>query len=401
MFADFQDEQSKHGGIYIHVPFCIKKCPYCYFYSITDNSLMPAYVQYVAKEINMTSDVLFSFDTIYFGGGTPSLLNPGDIEKVLNAVFKKFKIISRSEITLEVNPGTITLEILKDFKSAGINRINIGIQSFNDENLKFLGRIHTAGDAKQTIDLSRKAGFSNIGFDLIYGLPGQSKIIWREDLKNAVDSGAEHLSCYMLTYEKGTKIDHERMEEKFEPLSDEKLKFLFEETIEFLDSHNYFHYEISNFAKKEFIDSKKKLFNAFCSRHNRKYWSFFPYLGFGPSAHSFIEPFRCWNVRSVNHYMEAITYGKMPVQDVEELTREQQIIEAIYLGLRTYDGINIKWFNKKFAADFEDIFEEVLEKLKGEKFISISEERCFLTKKGMLLLDSIAGLMVGCLKGES
>ena len=377
---------NKLAGIYIHIPFCIKKCPYCDFYSITDQSLKQPFVEALIQEMQMVSSHPLVCDTLYFGGGTPSVLKAKNIEHIIENAYRLFNFLHDTEITIEVNPGTVTSEKLKGYQSVGINRINIGVQSFNDEILDFLGRIHSSNDADLTIRGARKAGFDNIGIDLIYGIPGQTKKTWLSDLRKAVEFESEHLSCYMLTYEKGTPLDRERRQGKFKPVAGSLLAELFETTMEYLTAHGYVQYEISNFAKNA----------SRISRHNFKYWSFSPYLGFGPSAHSFIEPRRYWNCRSVKKYIENIKEGRVPIEEKELLSKEQRMMEMVYLGLRKTDGIDIDAIDGNLGINFYQMFAEKIKQLEEDGYIHqiMPENRCTLSRKGMLFLDSIASMFM-------
>lgn len=376
--------EAEPAGLYVHIPFCIKKCPYCDFYSITDTSFKPAFIGALMQEISMVCKVPFLFDTLYFGGGTPSVFEPRDIGQIIKTVHKSFNILPGAEITIEVNPGTVKHEKLKSYRSSGVNRINIGVQSFQDTHLNFLGRIHSGKDAEFCIKAAQNAGFENIGLDLIYGIPGQRKQSWLFDLQRAVEFEPEHLSCYMLTYESGTPMDRDRQKGLFRPQDDHLVTDLFETTVEFLNTHGYVQYEISNFARSI---SKR-------SRHNQKYWSSVPYIGLGPSAHSFIEPERSWNHRSVIKYIKDLDTGRRPLEEKEVLTKEQQMIEAVYLGLRRTDGIHIDDFDKKFHVSFTKIFGKVIKDLEEKKLIKIYQNHCKLTCKGMLFLDSITGMLI-------
>lgn len=326
------------------------------------------------------------FDSLYLGGGTPSVLKPANIGKIIENAYRLFNILTASEVTIEVNPGTITPEKLKGYRDIGINRLNIGVQSFQDANLDFLGRIHSSNDAKKTIKWARKAGFDNIGIDLIYGIPGQTKKAWISDLQKAVEFEPEHLSCYMLTYEKGTPLDRDRQQGKFKPVADFLTGKLFETTMEYLTNCGYVQYEISNFAK----DVHRK------SRHNLKYWSVTPYLGFGPSAHSFIEFQRYRNCRNVKKYINHIKEGRLPVEEKEILNREQRMMEMIYLGLRKTDGININAIDEQLGINFCQIFAEKIKQLEKDGYILHIQpkNRCALSRKGMLFLDSIASMFI-------
>lgn len=376
--------ETRHAGIYIHIPFCVKKCPYCDFYSITDHSLVKEFVNALTHEMAMYSEVGLLLDTLYIGGGTPSVLESTEINRIIEKAFSLFQITSDPEITIEVNPGTVTPKSLKSFRQSGINRINIGIQSFEDGNLKFLGRIHSAEEAETAIKWARNAGFENIGLDLIYGIPEQTEKSWLSDLETALRFEPEHLSCYMLTYENGTPLYKNLKSGKFSSLPESLAVSMFGSTGDFLEKNGYIHYETSNFARSE---GKK-------SRHNIKYWSYIPYIGFGPSAHSFYGTRRSWNRRSIQDYINDIDSGIMPVEGNETLTREQQIIETIFLGLRQKRGIDIGFFNEKFNVRFADIFSETISDLSKKELIFIRDDRCALTRKGMVLLDSICAEFV-------
>ena len=225
---------SKDAGLYIHIPFCVRKCPYCDFYSLTDVSLKPKFLKSLLREMDLVSAKGLCFDTLYIGGGTPSVYAFNEIGAIVAAVFQNFDLRPYSEITIEVNPGTVSLEQLRAYRAAGINRINIGVQSFNQESLDFLGRIHTTNEARNVISDAFQAGFKNIGLDLIYGLPDQSKKDWLKNLKQAVEYHPSHLSCYMLTYEKGTPLHRDLKAGRVLPLLDENLRALFDTTVDFL-----------------------------------------------------------------------------------------------------------------------------------------------------------------------
>lgn len=379
-----QFDTRKPAGIYIHVPFCLKKCAYCDFYSITDISLKPGFVDALIREMAMSRDHGLKFDSIYIGGGTPSLLSVSEISRIVDALARNFKMSASSEITMEINPGTIDQEKLKGFRMAGINRINIGVQSFSDKNLSFLGRIHTVKDAASSIKWCRKTGFDNIGLDLIYAIPGQTKRHWLENVSRALDYCPDHLSCYILTYEPGTPLMEHYLAGRHKPLPEETIADLFHSTSAFLNSRGFIHYEISNFART----SDKK------SRHNLKYWSFAPYLGFGPAAHSYLHPRRFWNQPEVTEYIEHLLQGKSPAGGMEILDREKQVIEAIYMSLRTADGISLSDFNRRFQMDFCHTFRTVLAELEKDGFAFTAAGKCRLSEKGMAFLDAITRMFI-------
>lgn len=375
-----------HGlyGIYIHIPFCIRKCPYCDFYSVTDLSLIPRFVGAVIREIEMTCPPPVKVDTIFFGGGTPSVLTDGRIGGILDAIRRCFCVSADAEITMEVNPGAMDARGLLLFHEAGVNRLSIGIQSFRDAALGFLGRIHSAADGLRTFAAARDAGYDNIGLDLIFGLPGQTLAQWQKDLETAVRLEPEHLSCYQLTYETGTRISVDLEAKKFRALTEAAAARMFDRTGEFLASAGYERYEVSNFAASP---SRR-------SRHNLKYWTFAPYLGFGPSAHSFAGCRRSWNVRDIGDYLARIAAGKPPTEGEETMDRVREMTEAVYLGLRLTDGICLAEFENRFQAGFSDLFGEVSALLKSKGLIRTENGRCRLTSRGMRFADGIAGRLI-------
>jgi len=381
------------NGLYIHVPFCVKKCGYCDFYSVADQSRIDDYVKALVLEIKQISGTEprdnKQTDTIYFGGGTPSLLNLSQLGTILHAVRGCYTLTPDTEITLEMNPGTVSTQDLKDLKSLGVNRLSLGVQSFQDTHLRFLGRIHSAKEAETVLDSAQQVGFDNVGIDLIYGLPGQDKKNLEMDLESAVRFNPAHLSCYMLSYEEGTPLFKSKETRCFKPLTDNRVASLFKNTMDFLERSGYIHYEISNFARTSEIRS----------RHNLKYWDFLPYRGFGPSAHSYLPwvKKRYWNVRNLETYITKLTSGGSPEEDHEILDQSQQITEAIYLGLRKKDGIDIRMFNKRFDNDFLRDFNEPLSTLLQQQLIHVSNESVCLSRKGILFADHIAGMFVGSL----
>ena len=376
------------AGLYIHIPFCIRKCPYCDFYSLADLSLKNAFTEALAQEMRFYAGQGVSVDTLYIGGGTPSVLNPGEIECILTQVQRCFNVLPDVELTLEVNPGAVSAGSLSDYRRCGVNRINIGVQSFQNRVLGFLERIHSAEDAADSIRRARRAGFSNIGLDLIYGVPGQTEASWLSDLEAAVSFRPEHLSCYMLSYEKGTPLERSLRQGRFKPLPEERVAGLYLKTTEWLAQNGYIQYEVSNFARSGQGGA------GYRSRHNQKYWSFAPYLGLGPSAHSFLEPVRFWNPRSVQSYVGRLNAGKLAIEDKETLTVEQQLMETVLLGLRTIAGICMDRFHEKFKLNFLEMFQAVLPELEEAGLLKMEKNRCFLTRHGMLLLDSIVDRLI-------
>jgi putative oxygen-independent coproporphyrinogen III oxidase len=379
---------SQNAGLYIHIPFCAKKCPYCDFYSITDAALKPGFLKALLAEMELISTEELLFDTLYIGGGTPSVFESNHIRQIVSAAHQNFDLQPDSEITIEINPGSASIGLLKGYRKAAINRVNIGVQSFHQKNLDFLGRIHTADEARNAITEARRAGFKNIGLDFIYGLPDQSKADWIGDLKQAVEYDPSHLSCYILTYEKKTPIYRDLQAGRVQPLAEDRVRTLFETTIDFLEAHGYFQYETSNFAR---MGKDRKLH---ASRHNLKYWTLAPYIGLGPSAHSFVGRQRSWNVSNVDEYIAATESGRRPVAEGEVLSLEQQVIEAIYLGLRMNAGIDVSLFNKMFGIDFLATYKDAILYLEEKNYIKFEKGRCMLTRRGMAFLDSITSMFI-------
>ena len=366
-------------SIYIHVPFCVKKCVYCDFYSETHLSLIPAYIKSLQKEIETRSGSKDKINTIYFGGGTPSLLPIKDIEILLQTIRDKYSVSRDVEVTIEVNPGTIDLNFLRQLKKMGINRLSIGVQSFNDDKLRFLGRIHTADLAVKTIDHAGKAGFDNISIDLIYGVPFETEIKWLEDLKQAVVIAPSHLSCYMLTIEPGTPLAEKLKKGLVSPLDSIAMSGLFKKTSRFLGQFKYEHYEISNFSKGRQNRSK----------HNSKYWDLTPYYGFGPAAHSYDTKIRSWNHQSIETYIKELDSGRLPVEDRETLTREQKMMEMIMLRLRTIEGLDLEKFQTLFHRSFQNEFREIINNILDQSLGHFMGPKFALTLEGKTHLNSI------------
>ena len=380
----------KPAGIYIHIPFCLRKCLYCDFYSITDLSLKPKFLQALLREMALFQSGSLDFDTIYLGGGTPSVLDFDDIFQILDGALEKFNILPSPEITIEINPGAVSQTLLNAYLGAGINRLNIGVQSFQEANLNFLGRIHSVKEAWRAFEEGRQSGYDNIGLDLIYGLPEQTKENWHADLEQAVQWGPDHLACYLLTSEPGTPLHQDMQSGRYRPLHDHKIRELFDLTIDYLETHGYVQYEISNFARRTDESS-----HPLMSRHNLKYWSFAPYAGFGPAAHSFIQPERYWNYADVKRYIDEIEAGRLPVEEKEVLSTEQMMMETIYLGLRTVRGIDLIDFKQRFAVDFLHTFDRLVTDLEKVGLLRVDQNQCALTRNGLAYLDSVVSMFTG------
>jgi len=374
----------KTPGLYIHIPFCITKCSYCDFYSSISISSVPNFLDALSKEMKLYRNRFNPFDTVYIGGGTPSLLSPQQLADILISVKENFDLISNSgitpEITIETNPADLDRSFLESMREIGVNRINIGVQSFNQKVLDFLGRRHSVKHAVSAIEDSREVGFHSIGLDLIYGVPAQGIDLWLDTLKQAIAFSPEHISCYQLTLEAKTPLEIRCRAGEFLVPGEELQYEFFMKTSKFLEEAGYIHYEVSNFARgKEYV-----------SRHNQKYWDHSPFLGLGPSAHSFQCNQRWWNHRSLDQYLAALNTGNLPVEEEETLTMEQLRLEALYLGLRTRKGIYLEDFKKQYLYDLFTEKKKILSKLEGEGFISIRNGFLYPTPTGLAIADSLS-----------
>lgn len=378
------EDSPQANGIYVHIPFCQSKCPYCDFYSITDVARIPEYLKALKSEMTLAATSGARADTLYIGGGTPSLLTPKQMGLIVDWAAAHFNLDPTAEMTLEINPATATARDLQDYAAFGFNRLNIGVQSFNDQHLGFLGRRHTSQQALAAVKAGKEAGFNNIGLDLIFGLPDQSPSSWKSDLLQAIRLAPKHLACYMLSYEPHTPLHNDMQTGRVVPLSELRTADLFRMTHDFLGVAGYEHYEISNYAQNP----------RWRSKHNQKYWNFVPYVGLGPSAHSFRPPQRWWNHRHLDDYLKDVTQGRRPRAEDETLSEEQQMIESIYLGLRQADGIDFSSFQQKFHSDFKLYFHTSLDQFSAEGWIDIDDRRCRLTVEGMLFLDRIVDELV-------
>ena len=369
----------KSAGIYIHIPFCAVKCIYCDFYSITDReNSIPRFINAIVKEIETcTVDVSnWKLETIFIGGGTPSLLNGRNIESILNALERKYNLAQKKEWTMEANPGEAPLERLKDFRSLGINRLSMGVQSLEPDLLKFLTRIHSANQVFETYEHARNAGFENINCDLIYSMPGQSWEIWERDLLRVLDLKPEHISAYTLTLEKGTELYQFVKKGQVTMPEEDQTGGWFLKTHGILNSHGYSAYEISNFARQ-----------GMECRHNLHYWRIHPFLAFGPSAHGFDGSNRWGNVRSLDQYLTQIESGNTPISMKESLTQKNLTNELIGFGLRMNEGIDLAQIPERYLNQFITNLESAREK--WSDVLILRDSSVSLTKKGMVYTDAV------------
>ncbi|MFI5201715.1 MAG: radical SAM family heme chaperone HemW [Candidatus Kapaibacterium sp.] len=353
--------ERKPLSAYLHIPFCERKCIYCDFYSIENVSLRSEFVDLLLREIDLKLEGRpnlrgRTLETIFFGGGTPSLLTPGELGRIIRKLEEYFSISSDCEFTLECNPGTITLEKLRGYKSLGVNRLSFGVQSFDAEELKFLGRIHDADEAREAVALARQAGFDNVSIDLIFALPGQTEATLNHTLDEAITLETDHLSAYNLIVERGTPLFRLVQLGKVIELDSDRAAHLFSLVQERLAAAGFEQYEISNYAKttpppmeRSGIGGGWGVVNR--ARHNLVYWDGFnDYVSFGPSAHEFLDGERAWNVSSLEEYGKSIRAGKLPIINRERLTMEERRTEVLYLQLRS-TGIRMNEFMEVFGED--------------------------------------------------
>ena len=388
------------AGVYIHIPFCKSRCSYCDFATdvFKNEETVERYVNALIKEITNYELRITNYsknqkpktknqieiDTIYFGGGTPSLLQPKQLEKILDAVREKFSVDEKSEITMEMNPATMTLETLKNYKSLGVNRASFGAQTFDDTELKRLGRRHTAQDVRETIELLRKADYQNVSFDLIAGLPRQTLQDWERNLTEALKLEPEHISLYLLEIHEGTPLA-EQIKTKRQPLPDEDLAGeMYKLMLEKLAAKNYAQYEISNFSLE-----------GFQSKHNLKYWQFAPYFSFGVSAHSFDGANLRWaNERDTFAYVKKIESGESPIAETIELDETTRRAEYAFLRLRLNEGIDLKNYKENFGVCLANEYAEDLARLTEAGLIELTEESLRLSRKGRLYSNEVFTVFV-------
>ena len=373
------------AGLYVHIPFCSSRCSYCDFATgLYQSQLAERYVGGLSEEIRTSQYAGENVDTIYFGGGTPSLLAPAQLEQVLAALYDNFKIATDSEITLEINPGSATPEKLRAFRSLGVNRASFGAQTFDDAELAKLGRSHNSADALRTFAELRDAGFANVSFDLIAGLPGQTLAGWQHNIQQALSLAPEHLSFYLLEVHSGTPLA-EHIRRGIQPQPDEDLAgVMYEWMLERALGAGYEHYEISNLCRP-----------GFHSRHNIKYWTATPYYGFGCSAHSYDGDMRRWsNQRDVLKYVEMVESGASPVVEEQQLSATDVRAEAVFLGLRLMQGVDLRRYRESFGVDLRDEHADDLDRFCKAGLVELDGDLIRLTRTGALLSNEVFAAFV-------
>jgi oxygen-independent coproporphyrinogen-3 oxidase len=376
-------------NIYIHFPFCKRKCLYCDFASEDRNlDRIDSYINALTKEFSLREELFHrdcEVNTVYIGGGTPNLLGVDNFIKIVKKIKSLCGFDKLQEFTIEINPGISDINLFKAFREYGVNRVSVGCQSFNDAELKVLGRIHNTADIFVMLDLLEDLGFNNVNLDLIYGIPGQTLWLWEKSLKTAISTDAVHLSLYNLTYEPNTPLTNLKNKGEIIPLTEEQEWEMYDVAHKILKDNGFVHYEISNWAKE-----------GCQSIHNSAYWDGNEYLGFGISAHSFTknqnsgEFIRSWNVKSIDSYIKFLNENKLPIEQSEILSRENKIGEYFLLGLRTRNGINLNDFKNITGSEFSDVYEIFLNKIGQQdknEYIYLHNNFLRLTHKGWFICD--------------
>ena len=373
----------RHAGLYLHVPFCARVCPYCDFAVRTGNAAKRrAYVESLLAEIDLFGDYPCTFDTVYFGGGTPSCLEPSDLKRIVERVRERFAMVDEPWIFLEANPEDVTPERAGAWKRIGVRTVSLGIQSFDLDELAFLGRQHTVEQARDSIRIVQDTGFHTVSIDLIYGLPGQSTDAWRRRLDSAIETAPDHLACYQLTIHDGTRFALLEKRGELIQLPEAGQASAFRATHEHLNAAGYTGYEVSAFAGAE----------EYRSRHNQKYWNHTPYLGLGPSAHSFDGRKRWWNLRKTDPWQQAIERGAPPIDNEETLSSRDLLLETLMTGLRTYRGVDCAAAKQRFDTDLLATNKELVERLRANGLIKLHRDRVIPTIDGLAVADSLAGM---------
>ena len=367
------------AGIYIHIPFCKRRCIYCDFFSTTQSEKKPTYIHALCQELEIRKDYLQGEDieTIYLGGGTPSQLSLEELESIFTTIYNIYKVKEDAEITLEANPDDLTTAYISKLRRLPINRISMGIQTFQEETLKLLHRRHTAQQAIEAFQRCRNAGFQNISIDLMYGLPNETLETWREDLKKALSLYPEHISAYHLIYEEGTALWNLREQRQVEEADEELSVTLFKTLIDELTQAGYQHYEISNFCLP-----------GLHSRHNSSYWTGKKYLGCGPSAHSFNGLSRQWNVASLEAYLNGMSLGK-PDYEIEELDLYTRYNDFVITSIRTCRGMSLSHLHTEYG---EELYRYCLRMAKSyleQGLLEKKGDNLKLTPKGIFISDGI------------
>ena len=367
------------AGIYIHIPFCKQKCSYCDFHFSTNLQHKSNLIQAINKELEIRKDEISTpLETIYFGGGTPSILSEIELESIFETIYKNYSTKNLKEITLEANPDDLNKEKLNFLKSTPINRFSIGVQSFFEEDLKLMNRAHNAQEAETSIKLAQDFGFENITIDLIYGSTTTTNEMWKQNLQKVIELNVPHISSYALTVEEKTILDHQIKKGITKPVDEDRQNEQFQLLVDTLTSNDFIQYEISNFGKEDYF-----------SLHNSNYWKGIHYLGIGPSAHSYNGKTRAWNIANNSKYIQTINENKLP-QEIEVLNEVEQFNEMIMIGLRTIYGIDLDRINSEFSQPLIDSFHQELNQLINENLVEKKENKIILKPEAKFFADGIA-----------
>lgn len=367
------------AGIYIHIPYCKQKCSYCDFHFSTNLNSKTELISSLLKEFEMRkNEIEEPIETIYFGGGTPSILSNQEIDLIFDDLNKHFDLSQVKEVTLEANPDDLSKEKLAFFKSTPINRFSIGIQSFFEKDLRLMNRAHNAIEAENCIKLAQDYGFDNITIDLIYGSNTTTHEMWEQNLKKAVDLGINHISSYALTVEEKTILNRKIQKGEWKPINDQHQSDQFDFLINFLEKNGFIQYEISNFGKPGYF-----------SQHNSNYWKGIPYIGFGPSAHSYFGNNRAWNIANNTKYIQALNNNLLPIE-IEKLSLEDQYNEMMMIGLRTIYGIDPILVQKTFGNKISEYFNKEINDLFKENLVQQIDGKIVLSKEAKFFADGIA-----------
>lgn len=370
------------AGLYIHVPFCSRICPYCDFAVRTaKEDRRRRFVERLVTEMELQGHADACFDTVYLGGGTPSLLESDSLERILSAVARRFPLALDSWTFLEANPEDVKPEKVAAWRRLGVGTLSLGVQSLSDGNLAFLGRRHTPEDAQRAVAIAREQDFHTISMDLIFGLPGQTLSDWRRELEAAVRLAPDHLSCYQLTLHQGTVLGRLAASGRLIELGEEPQAEMFRLTHAFLADCGFEGYEVSNFTASP----------AHRSRHNLKYWMQAPYLGLGPSAHSFDGERRWWNVRRLSLWESSIDEQRLPIEEQEILGARELVLEALMLGLRTRAGVDLARIAERYGVDLLDANRARIERYQAEGLLRLVGQRLEPTVAGLAVADGLAG----------
>lgn len=363
------------NAVYIHIPFCLKKCHYCDFLSFAQPEQMEQYVSALLAEMQLAVQrYAVQAKTIFIGGGTPSCLPEPLLEQILQAVQQYFVTPALQEYTLEANPGTLSAEKLRLLKQYGVNRLSLGVQSDNAEQLQLLGRIHSFAQAKEAVQLARKAGFSNLNLDFMYGLPGQTLAQWQQTLTQALAMAPQHLSLYQLKIEEGTRLETWLKQGKISEFDDELALKMYRLAQTMLTEQGYIQYEISNYARQ-----------GFASAHNQVYWRTENYLGVGLGACSWVRPLRWNNQFDLAAYTAQIDAGELPQQQPERLTELEQMEETVFMALRMNCGLSKAVFAQRFGKSVETVFASALQRCVEQGWLQETADAYYLTEEGRVL----------------